>query len=62
MITMIMAIPMVILLQFLSSIVVLGITGFIFGFFLVSALPIGLTYAVEKTHPVPEATSNGVRR
>ncbi len=58
--TMVTAIPLVILLQFLSSIVLLGITGFVFGFFLVSALPIGLTYAVEKTHPVPEATSNGI--
>jgi hypothetical protein len=35
-------------------------SSFILGFFLVSALPIGLTYAVEKTHPVPEATSNGI--
>jgi len=23
-------------------------------------MPVGLTYAVEKTHPVPEATSNGI--
>ncbi|HNW29568.1 MAG TPA: MFS transporter [Spirochaetota bacterium] len=59
MITMATAVPLVILLQYLSSIILLGIAGFIFGFFLVSALPIGLTYAVEKTHPVPEATSNG---
>ncbi len=60
MVIMAMAIPLVILLQYLSSIVLLGIAGFVFGFFLVSALPIGLTYAVEKTHPVPEATSNGI--
>ena len=59
MITMATAVPLVILLQYLSSIILLGIAGFIFGFFLVSALPIVLTYAVEKTHPVPEATSNG---
>jgi hypothetical protein len=26
----------------------------------VPALPVGLTFAVEKTHPVPEATSNGM--
>jgi MFS family permease len=55
-----MAIPLTLLLQFLSSIVLLGICGFVFGFFLIPALPVGLTYAVEKTHPVPEATSNGV--
>jgi MFS family permease len=54
------AIPLTLLLQFLSSIVLLGICGFVFGFFLIPALPVGLTYAVEKTHPVPEATSNGV--
>jgi MFS family permease len=55
-----MAVPLTMLLQYLSSIVFLGICGFLFGFFLISALPIGLTYAVEKTHPVPEATSNGI--
>lgn len=54
------AIPLTLLLQFLSSIVLLGISGFLFGFFLIPALPVGLTYAVEKTHPVPEATSNGI--
>jgi Na+/melibiose symporter-like transporter len=55
-----MSIPLTLLLQVASSIVLLGICGFIFGFFLVPALPIGLTYAVDKTHPVPEATSNGI--
>jgi MFS family permease len=54
------AIPLTLLLQYLSSIVFLGVCGFLFGFFLIPALPVGLTYAVEKTHPVPEATSNGV--
>jgi len=58
--TMITAIPLTLLLGNLASIVPLGIAGFAFGFFLVAALPIGLTYAVEKTHPVPEATSNGI--
>ena len=55
-----MAVPLSLLLQYLSSIVLLGICGFVFGFFLISAMPVGLTYAVEKTHPVPEATSNGI--
>ncbi len=59
-ITMAVAIPLSLMLQYLSSIAMLGAAGFAFGFFLVSALPIGLTYAVEKTHPVPEATSNGI--
>jgi MFS family permease len=55
-----MAIPLTLVIQYSSSIIMLGISGFIFGFFLVPALPVGLTYAVEKTHPVPEATSNGM--
>ncbi len=54
------AIPLTILIQILPSIVLLGVCGFVFGFFLVPALPVGLTFAVEKTHPVPEATSNGM--
>ncbi len=55
-----MAVPLFLFLQYLSSIVLLGLCGFVFGFFLISAMPVGLTYAVEKTHPVPEATSNGI--
>jgi len=58
--TMATAVPLTLLLGTLPSIVPLGIAGFAFGFFLVAALPVGLTYAVEKTHPVPEATSNGI--
>ncbi len=34
------------------------VSGFIFGFFLLSAGPIGFQYAAEITHPAPEATSN----
>ena len=30
------------------------------GFFLVSAMPIGMQYAAEITHPTPEGTSNGL--
>jgi predicted MFS family arabinose efflux permease len=55
-----MAVPLSLFLQYLSSIVLLGLCGFVFGFFLISAMPVGLTYAVEKSHPVPEATSNGI--
>lgn len=35
------------------------VIGFFFGFLLISALPIGLTFAAEITHPMPEETSNG---
>jgi MFS family permease len=55
-----MSVPLTLLLQYLSSIVLLGLCGFFFGFFLISAMPVGLIFAVEKTHPVPEATSNGI--
>jgi MFS family permease len=55
-----MAVPLSVLLQYVASIWLLGACGFVFGFFLISAMPVGLTYAVEKTHPVPEATSNGI--
>ncbi|MFV2014134.1 MAG: hypothetical protein ACC656_01790, partial [Candidatus Heimdallarchaeota archaeon] len=33
---------------------------FIFGFFLVSALPISLIYAAEITYPITEEASNGL--
>lgn len=52
--------PMVLMLGYVPYFYLLVISSFIFGFFLVSALPIGLSYATEKTHPVPEATSNGL--
>ena len=55
-----MAVPLSLLLQYVTSIMLLGVCGFVFGFFCISAMPVGLTYAVEKTHPVPEATSNGI--
>jgi MFS family permease len=55
-----MAVPLSLFLQYFTSIWLLGACGFVFGFFLISAMPVGLTYAVEKTHPVPEATSNGI--
>jgi MFS family permease len=54
------SLPLTIALNYFPSIILLGITAAVLGFFLVSALPIGLTYAVERTHPVPEATSNGM--
>jgi len=35
-------------------------SGFVFGFFLLSAGPIGFQYAAEITYPAPEGTSNGL--
>ena len=45
--------------SFLPQYILHCIIGFLFGFLLISALPIGLTYAAEITHPLPEETSNG---
>jgi hypothetical protein len=36
----------------------LFLSGFAFGFFLLSAGPVGFQYAAEITHPAPEGTSN----
>jgi len=41
-----------------SSYWLLLVSGFSFGFFLLSAGPIGFQYAAEITHPAPEGTSN----
>lgn len=35
-------------------------SAFIFGFFLLSAGPLGFQYGAEVTHPTPEGTSNGL--
>jgi MFS family permease len=55
-----MCIPTMLLIQYSSSLAALAFSSFAFGFFLVSAMPVGLVYAVEKTHPVPEPVSNGL--
>ena len=36
------------------------ISAFVFGFFLLSAGPVGFQYGAEVTHPTPEGTSNGL--
>jgi cyanate permease len=36
------------------------LSGFVIGFFLLSAGPIGFQYAAEITHPAPEGTSNSL--
>ncbi len=36
------------------------LSAFIFGFFLLSAGPVGFQYGAEVTHPAPEGTSNGL--
>ncbi|MBA7516727.1 hypothetical protein ES705_08775 [subsurface metagenome] len=50
---------LVILFYFIENFIALCILSFVFGFLLISALPIALTYAAEITYPIPESTSNG---
>ncbi len=47
-------------ITFVNSNLMLLIFSFIFGFFLLSAGPIGFQYAAEITYPAPEGTSNGM--
>jgi MFS family permease len=47
-------------ITYVSSYIMLLVFSFIFGFFLLSAGPIGFQYAAEITYPAPEGTSNGM--
>jgi len=47
-------------ITFAASYWLLLTSAFIFGFFLLSAGPIGFQYGAEITHPTPEGTSNGM--
>lgn len=54
------AIPGLIGLTFATAPWLLFASAFVLGFFLVSAMPIGMQYAAEVTRPTPEGTSNGL--
>jgi cyanate permease len=54
------AIPGLVGLTFASGLPLLMVSGFVLGFFLVSALPVGMQYSAEITRPTPEGTSNGL--
>ena len=54
------AIPGLIGVTFATSPILLFVSAALMGFFLVSAMPIGMQYAAEITHPTPEGTSNGL--
>ena len=47
-------------ITFASGYGLLLLSGFAFGFFLLSAGPIGFQYGAEITHPAPEGTSNSL--
>lgn len=54
------AIPGLLGLTFATNPLVLYSSAFLLGFFLVSALPVGMQYSAEITYPTPEGTSNGL--
>jgi len=54
------AIPGLIGITFASSYWLLIISALWMGFFMVSAIPVGLQYSAEIAYPTPEGTSNGV--
>jgi MFS family permease len=45
-------------MTYITSYWLLLLSGFAFGFFLLSAGPVGFQYGAELTHPAPEGTSN----
>ena len=47
-------------ITFVTSSWFLLATSFVFGFFLLSAGPLGFQYGAEITYPAPEGTSNGL--
>jgi len=53
-------IPGLLGMAFTVNYAVLLVSGFIFGFFLLSSGPIGFQYGAEITHPAPEGTSNSL--
>jgi cyanate permease len=60
MIGVVLAIPGLVGLAFATNLILLFVSAFFMGFFLVSANPIGMQYSAEVTYPTPEGTSNGL--
>ncbi|MHA1889188.1 MAG: MFS transporter [Promethearchaeota archaeon] len=48
------------LMGFNFSFIIIMLMSGIFGFFLVSAMPVGMTYAAEISYPIPEESSAGL--
>lgn len=59
-VAMLASIPLTVLLDITANLNQTLLISFIFGFFLVSALPISLIYAAEITYPITEEASNGL--
>jgi MFS family permease len=58
--SLVVAAPALLWLTFADSLLGLNAAAFLLGFFMTSALPVGLQYAAEITAPLPEGTSNGL--
>ncbi len=56
----IVAAPALLGVAFLTTIPLLFASAFVLGFFMTSAMPIGMQYSAEITAPTPEGTSNGL--
>jgi len=52
--------PGLIGLALFTTFIPLMISGFVFGFFIMSAAPVGFQYGAEKSHPSPESVSQGL--
>lgn len=59
-VSLLVAAPALLWLTFAGSLAALDTAAFLLGFFMTSALPVGMQYAAEITAPTPEGTSNGL--
>jgi MFS family permease len=59
-ISLVFSAPALLWVTFADSRVALASAAFLLGFFMTSALPVGMQYSAEITAPVPEGTSNGL--
>ena len=57
---MVCAIPGLVGMTFAQNSILLFVSAFLFGFFLISTSPVGMQYTAEVTYPTPEGTSNGL--
>jgi len=53
-------VPGLIGLTFATSLTLIAASSFVFGFFLMSAYPVGMQYGAEVSYPAPESTSQGI--
>ena len=59
-IAMVATVPLLLGVTYITIFALLIAVACIFGFFLMSSLPIGLEFAAEQTAPIPEGSSNGL--